>query len=116
MQYSIILIHILLMFPVFLEGFVQNMQFKSRSNNILKCALKNTHSYLNKNVIINNQTNHIAKIYTTYDNKNTLIVYKNGSVHEHFNKTVKMRYIQDVIHLHIVSNRYFEKLYQDLKK
>ena len=80
------------------------------------CTLRNKESYYNTHVLLTNQTSEIAKIYTTYDNKNSLIFYKNGSIHEHYNKTVKLRYIQDIIHINIVSNNYFERIYNEYIK
>ena len=80
------------------------------------CTFRNKESYYNRHVLLTNQTYEIAKIYTTYDNKNSLIFYKNGSIHEHYNKTIKLRYIQDIIHINIVSNNYFKKIYNEYIK
>jgi hypothetical protein len=85
----------------------------SKARTTLKCIMHNKESYYHNNVIINNQTQDISKVYTTYDNRHSLIVYKNGTVHEHFNKTIKLRHTQDIIHLYVVSNRFFEKMYQE---
>jgi hypothetical protein len=113
-MHSFFIFFIILLNAYIMDGFVMMPRLKSLPT--LRCIMQNKESYYHKNTIINNQTHDISKIYTTYDNRHSLIVYKNGSVHEHFNKTLKVRHTQDVIHLHIVSNRYFEKLYNELIK
>lgn len=79
------------------------------------CILPNKMSYYNTHAIVSNQTRDISNIYTTYDNKNTIIFYKNGSYAEHLNKTLRLKYSTDVLNLHIVSNIYFQNIYKTLK-
>jgi hypothetical protein len=119
-MYTSLIFLILLLNASILDGFVVIPRFKPYTNTntftTMKCIMQNKESYYYKNVIISNQTQDISNIYTTYDNRHSLIVYKNGSVHEHFNKSIKLRHVQDIIHLHIVSNRYFEKIYNEFIK
>ena len=76
--------------------------------------LRNNHSYYNMHKVISNESHEIAKIYSTYNHKYSLIFYKNGHVVESFNQTLKLKCNQDIIQLNIVSMNYFRKLYEDL--
>lgn len=72
----------------------------------------NSNSYTNKNKIISNVSSNIDKIFMTYTKNNTLIFYKNGIIEEIFNKTLIVKPEQDDLELHLVSNLYFQKIYQ----
>lgn len=85
------------------------------SSTSLNAILKNNHSYYNKNKVISNYTNNIQSIYTTYDHKNSIIIYMNGNIEKCFNRTLKLKSTQDIIQLNIVSISYFRRLYQDLQ-
>lgn len=81
----------------------------------LQCIQKNHESYYNTHAVVNNQTKDIARIYTTYDNRHTIVFYRNGSYDEHLNKTLRLKYSPDILNIHIVSNAYFTKIYKGLK-
>lgn len=81
----------------------------------LQCIQKNHESYYNTHAVVNNQTKDIARIYTTYDNRHTIVFYRNGSYDEHLNKSLRLKYSPDVLNIHIVSNAYFTKIYKGLK-
>lgn len=84
-----------------------------KSNSMI---LRNTHSYYQKNKVISNDTHAISKVYTTYDQKYSLIFYNNGNVEKSFNRTLKLKCNQDIVQLNIVSTGYFRRLYSDLCK
>lgn len=80
----------------------------------LSCTMKNGHSYYSNHEFVNNSSKNIDRLYTTFDNKYTLICYKDGSVDEILNKTLKLKYDYDILNVFIVSNKYFKMLYKDL--
>jgi len=114
-------IHLIILFSMInqLYGFISLISLSSyvpkSSSTSLYAILRNNHSYYNKNRIISNYSSHIENIYTTYDNKNSIIFYRNGDVEKCFNRTLKLKSNQDIIHVHIVSISYFINLYKDLK-
>lgn len=79
-----------------------------------KNIFHNANSYYNKHKIVGNMTNDIDKIYLSYNNKYSLIFYKNGFIEENFNKTLKIRPEQDILEIKMVSMKYFLKIYNDL--
>ena len=81
----------------------------------LQCIQVNKQSYYNTHAIVSNISKDITDIYTTYDNRYTLVFYKNGSHSEYLNKTLRLKYSHDALNLHIVSNIYFKKIYTILK-
>lgn len=87
-----------------------NINTSSTSNNIFH----NSNSYYNKNKIISNITNNIDKIYLSYNNNYSLIFYKDGYIEQNINRTLKLKPEQDVLEIHMVSMKYFCKLYNDL--
>ncbi len=66
------------------------------------------------NKIVSNESSNILRIYTTYNHKYSIIVYKCGKIDQYFNQTLKLKCNQDIIQLNIVSMNYFRKLYDDL--
>jgi hypothetical protein len=76
--------------------------------------LRNPHSYYNVNKILSNESSHISRIYTTYNHKYSIIIYKCGKIEHHFNQTLKLKCNQDIIQLNIVSMKYFRKIYEDI--
>ena len=82
----------------------------SSSDNIFH----NTNSYYNKNKIISNISNNINKIYLSYNNNYSLIFYKDGYIEQNINRTLKLKPEQDILEVHLVSMKYFCKLYNDL--
>lgn len=76
----------------------------------------NSNSYYNQNKIISNISKNIDRIFTTYNHNYSLIFYKDGSVEESLNKTLKLKPEQDVLEIHFVSMPYFIKLYDDYNK
>lgn len=83
-------------------------------NNSSTNIFHNSNSYYNKNKIISNLSNDIDKIYLSYNNNYSLIIYKNGYIEENLNRSLKVKQEQDVLELHMVSMKYFCKLYNDL--
>jgi hypothetical protein len=76
--------------------------------------LKNINSYYNANKILSNESSDILRVYTTYNHKYSIIIYKCGKIEQHFNQTLKLKCNQDIIQLNIVSMNYFRKIYEDL--
>jgi subtilase family serine protease len=97
----------------------QNIRFSTHNRiklrkTINSCSFKNEQSHYSSNVIVSNFTKNIDRLYTTYDNKYSLIYYKDGNVEEVINKTLKLKYDYDILNVFIVSNKYFQKLHVDL--
>ena len=85
----------------------------------LQCIQQNKQSYYATHTIVSNRTRDIVNIYTTYDNRNTLVFYYNGTYSEHLNKSLRLVYDHEILHVKIVSNSYFIRIYnflKDLKK
>jgi hypothetical protein len=84
------------------------------SSNTNSNIFHNTNSYYNQHKIVSNISNNIDKIYVSFDNKNSIICYKDGTFEETFDKTLKLKNEQDVLEIHMVSMTYFFKLCNDL--
>ena len=95
------------------DGFVMNHHNALRKYTLMGCIMKNQYSRDNEYKIIDNQAHNIVKIYTTYNNKYSLVFFSDGRVEECFNKKLHVKYAQEVLHMNIVSYAYFRKLYME---
>jgi hypothetical protein len=106
------IILLLLLIDTFINGFQIRRLFPMKYT-VCRCIMANKHSVYNCK-IVSNHTREIDRLYTTYDNKHSIVFYKDGGVDEILNKTLKLKYDYDILNVFIVSNKYFLKVYNDL--